>query len=145
MKFGARDYDGSIGRWLSKDPIRFEGGDTNFYGYVLQDPINYFDPDGLYRICERALEMTGGEAAYNANSSISHSYIKYRDGSTSSFGPKGKIDESGKNASCGGDTGSDDQETKMKNWANKNFSKNYRLMQYNCKDFTIDVIKAGHK
>lgn len=48
-RFGARDYDASIGRWLSKDPILFAGGDTNLYGYVLQDPINYIDTDGLSR------------------------------------------------------------------------------------------------
>lgn len=46
-RFGARDYDAEIGRWTSKDPIRFEGGDTNLYGYVLQDPINFVDPSGL--------------------------------------------------------------------------------------------------
>ena len=45
-RFGARDYDASIGRWLSKDPILFAGGDTNLYGYVMQDPINYIDPTG---------------------------------------------------------------------------------------------------
>ena len=46
VKFGARDYDGRFGRWLTKDPIRFDGGDTNLYGYVLQDPINFVDPEG---------------------------------------------------------------------------------------------------
>src|SRR5690606_8633872 len=45
-RFGARDYDASIGRWLSKDPILFGGGDTNLYGYVMQDPINWIDPSG---------------------------------------------------------------------------------------------------
>ena len=45
-RFGARDYDASIGRWLSKDPILFNGGDTNLYGYVMQDPINFIDPEG---------------------------------------------------------------------------------------------------
>lgn len=39
-------YDPSIGRWLSKDPILFNGGDTNLYGYVLQDPVNLVDFDG---------------------------------------------------------------------------------------------------
>jgi RHS repeat-associated protein len=47
-RFGARDYDASVGRWLSKDPILFGGGDTNLYGYVLQDPINLIDPSGLF-------------------------------------------------------------------------------------------------
>lgn len=46
VKFGARDYDPNTGRWLSKDPIRFDGGDTNLYGYVLQDPVNGIDPKG---------------------------------------------------------------------------------------------------
>jgi RHS repeat-associated protein len=46
VRFGARDYDPLVGRWLSKDPIRFDGGDTNLYGYVLQDPINLIDPNG---------------------------------------------------------------------------------------------------
>jgi RHS repeat-associated protein len=48
-RFGARDYDAQTGRWLSKDPIRFAGGDTNLYGYVLNDPINWIDPVGLSR------------------------------------------------------------------------------------------------
>ena len=46
-RFGARDYDASIGRWTSKDPIRFRGGDTNLYAYVLGDPVNWIDPFGL--------------------------------------------------------------------------------------------------
>lgn len=46
VKFGARDYDPRFGRWLAKDPIRFDGEDTNLYGYVLQDPVNFVDPDG---------------------------------------------------------------------------------------------------
>lgn len=47
VRFGVRDYDPEVGRWTSKDPIRFNGGDTNLYGYVLQDPINGIDPSGL--------------------------------------------------------------------------------------------------
>jgi RHS repeat-associated protein len=45
--FGAREYDPSTGRWLSKDPILFYGGDTNLYGYVVKDPVNHIDPSGL--------------------------------------------------------------------------------------------------
>jgi RHS repeat-associated protein len=45
--FGSRDYDASVGRWLTKDPILFGGGDSNLYGYVLSDPINWIDPSGL--------------------------------------------------------------------------------------------------
>ncbi len=39
VRFGARDYDPKVGRWTSKDPILFAGGDTNLYGYVLGDPV----------------------------------------------------------------------------------------------------------
>jgi RHS repeat-associated protein len=46
IRFGARDYDPIAGRWALKDPIRFEGNDVNFYGYALNDPINYIDPNG---------------------------------------------------------------------------------------------------
>ena len=46
-RFGARDYDAHIGRWTAKDPIRFDGGDTNIYGYVLNDAINWIDPTGM--------------------------------------------------------------------------------------------------
>ncbi|MCC7406348.1 MAG: RHS repeat-associated core domain-containing protein, partial [Bdellovibrionales bacterium] len=47
VRFGARDYDPEVGRWTSKDPILFAGGDTNLYGYVANDPINLIDPSGL--------------------------------------------------------------------------------------------------
>ncbi len=45
-RFGARDYVQKIGRWTTKDPILFDGFDTNLYGYVLGDPVNAFDLDG---------------------------------------------------------------------------------------------------
>ncbi|MHB1571984.1 MAG: RHS repeat-associated core domain-containing protein, partial [Solirubrobacteraceae bacterium] len=48
VHFGARDYDPAIGRWTTRDPLGFAGGDTNLYGYVLQDPINLEDGLGLY-------------------------------------------------------------------------------------------------
>jgi len=48
-RFGARDYDAQLGRWLTKDPIQFNGGDSNLYGYVLGDPVNFIDADGLRR------------------------------------------------------------------------------------------------
>jgi RHS repeat-associated protein len=46
-RFGARDYDAMNGRWTANDPILFSGGDTNLYGYVLNDPVNSVDLWGL--------------------------------------------------------------------------------------------------
>jgi len=46
VRFGARDYDPETGRWTAKDPLLFEGGDTNLYAYALGDPINNADPTG---------------------------------------------------------------------------------------------------
>ncbi len=46
MYYRARWYDPSQGRFLSEDPLGFQGGDTNFYSYVANNPINAVDPSG---------------------------------------------------------------------------------------------------
>ncbi len=43
--YRARYYDAGIGRFISADPIQFDGG-VNFYNYVDGNPINYRDPSG---------------------------------------------------------------------------------------------------
>lgn len=40
VRFGKRDYDAETGRWTSKDPIRFDGHDTNLYRYGRNDPFS---------------------------------------------------------------------------------------------------------
>jgi RHS repeat-associated protein len=47
LRFGARDYDPTTGRWTAKDPVGFNGGDLNVYIYVGGDPVNFIDPSGL--------------------------------------------------------------------------------------------------
>jgi RHS repeat-associated protein len=44
--YRARYYDPKIGRFISEDPIDFEGG-VNFYSYVENNPVNLVDPEGL--------------------------------------------------------------------------------------------------
>jgi RHS repeat-associated protein len=46
VRFGARDYDPQIGRWLSRDPKRFDATGANLFGYTMDDPINHVDPLG---------------------------------------------------------------------------------------------------
>jgi RHS repeat-associated protein len=58
VRFGYRDYDPDVGRWTAKDPIGFAGGDTDLYGYVLNDPVNLIDPWGLKAYI--TLTMSGG-------------------------------------------------------------------------------------
>ncbi|HET6387585.1 MAG TPA: RHS repeat-associated core domain-containing protein, partial [Armatimonadota bacterium] len=44
----ARYYAPSLGRFVSADPTGFNGG-INLYAYCGDDPINYFDPLGLWQ------------------------------------------------------------------------------------------------
>lgn len=44
--YRTRYYDSSVGRFITRDPIRFNGGDANLYRYVFNDPVNLTDPSG---------------------------------------------------------------------------------------------------
>ncbi|MGH7260610.1 MAG: RHS repeat-associated core domain-containing protein [Nitrospiraceae bacterium] len=53
--YRARYYDPTIGRYISEDPIGFNGG-IDFYAYVLNNPINRSDQFGLApKICCRGV------------------------------------------------------------------------------------------
>ncbi len=45
VRFGARDYDPSVGRWTAKDPTGFIGG-VNLYTYAWNRPTGFPDADG---------------------------------------------------------------------------------------------------
>jgi RHS repeat-associated protein len=45
--FRHRDLSPGLGRWLSQDPIGFEGSPWNLYEYVEGNPIKGLDPRGL--------------------------------------------------------------------------------------------------
>ncbi|MDP1978680.1 RHS repeat domain-containing protein [Undibacterium sp.] len=45
-RFGKRDYDCRLGRWLTPDPAGFTDG-PNLYAYVHNCPMTLFDPWGL--------------------------------------------------------------------------------------------------
>ena len=45
MYYRARWYDSASGRFISEDPIGFDGG-INLYAYVQNDPVRMTDPQG---------------------------------------------------------------------------------------------------
>ncbi|OGP66413.1 MAG: hypothetical protein A2W27_02855 [Deltaproteobacteria bacterium RBG_16_44_11] len=45
--YRARYYDAKTGRFITRDPIGFDGGDVNLYVYVGNNAVNYTDPTGL--------------------------------------------------------------------------------------------------
>jgi RHS repeat-associated protein len=49
--YRARYYEPISGRFINEDPIGFAGGDTNFYAYVRNNPVNMVDPLGLTLKC----------------------------------------------------------------------------------------------
>ena len=108
VHFRARDYDPSIGRWTSKDPILFAGGDTELYGYVLNDPQDMIDPSGHEGcVCkakdapkkEDNLEEQTKKAAENVTKSSSENAPKKQ---SDAFTPP---KSSGPSKSDGGDSG----------------------------------------
>ncbi len=53
--YRARYYDQNVGRFISEDPIGFDGG-INYYSYARNNPTNYTDPSGEnIASCLRAL------------------------------------------------------------------------------------------
>jgi RHS repeat-associated protein len=69
--YRARYYDPKVGRFVTKDPISFAGGDVNLYGYVLNDPVVWIDPWGLDRV------YTGYATYYNLPGSKTASGAKF--------------------------------------------------------------------
>jgi RHS repeat-associated protein len=71
VRFGFRDYDPDTGRWTAKDPIFFTGGDTDLYGYCLNNPINWIDPEGLVNWGKVAFgTLSGVKAVFTAGVGI---------------------------------------------------------------------------
>jgi RHS repeat-associated protein len=76
--YRARYYDGETGRFISVDPISFDSGTYNLYGYVDNNPISNIDPTGLEtRIYIHVGGTWYGHAAIDVNGTV-YTYGRYR-------------------------------------------------------------------
>lgn len=146
IRFGARDYDPTIGRWTSKDPIGFGGGDTNLYNYVANNPINDTDMSGLASDCTRPLNFLPGQAGY-----VSHEFVCYtgKDGKVKcgGLGPTGnplsspgQIEPDQPNGTCK-DAGKGCMDDCVANQLQNNVPQ-YRLVGSNCHDYAQTVMNT---
>jgi RHS repeat-associated protein len=91
VRFGWRDYDPFTGRWTAPDPIGDRGGDPDWYGYCLDDPVNGIDPLGLFRFGKKGLWIlpgigTDGSTADKGNYELKHEHGFYEDGTGDNVG-----------------------------------------------------------
>ena len=52
-----RDYDPVVGRYVESDPAGLDADSYSTYSYVAGDPIDYDDPEGLYRVKNSQVPM----------------------------------------------------------------------------------------
>src|SRR4030095_3316370 len=57
--YRARYYHPGLQRFISEDPLGFEGGDPNLYAYVANNPVRYVDPLGLDKQAKTRWECGG--------------------------------------------------------------------------------------
>ncbi|XXJ21328.1 RHS repeat domain-containing protein [Desulfovibrio caledoniensis] len=93
VRFGWRDYDVRTGRWTAPDPIGEKGGDPDWYGYCLDDPVNGVDPLGVFRFGKRGLGslpllglFSDNPLDDKMNTEIAHEHGFYEDGSGDNIG-----------------------------------------------------------
>lgn len=64
--YRARYYSPLLGRFVSEDPLGFNGGNTNVYGYVANSPTDFVDPSGQCPTCITAAIGAGLGAGIGA-------------------------------------------------------------------------------
>lgn len=89
--FGARIYDGRIGRWLSVDPLQSVIPGISPYAFCYDSPLQFVDPDGklgikvVLQLNEKTGKYTVLSITYDASLKLNvatetknHSLVEYR-------------------------------------------------------------------
>jgi RHS repeat-associated protein len=155
IRFGFRDYDPDTGRWTAKDPIGFAGGDTDLYGYCLNNPINLTDPNGLAWRQIRPLNRPG--LRNTTTGPFHHDRFLYDDGSDSGYyddstvRPDDATNLSGKYENVGEYLNDDilrQAEQNVKWIWDRNMNpdaKEYDLATHNCQDYADAVMREYYR
>lgn len=64
VRFGMRDFEPASVHWTARDPILFDGKQSNIYAYSTNDPVNYRDLSGLLCVGASAYDIVGGGAEF---------------------------------------------------------------------------------
>ena len=157
-----RYYDPEAGRYTQTDPIGFEGGDVNLYGYVGGKSVNFIDPLGLAYFSYRPLGgaigllgVIGGHTDDIDNTVIGHEQLFFEDGNPISnigFFADGTIQEESDVSKYkqSHDSGWNDciMREAVKSVANR---KKYKLLwehktgyKYNCQDWA-DTVRREYR
>ena len=150
-----RVYASEFGRWLSRDPSGELGG-INLYGYVLNDPVNAYDPDGLdvvYLFDGDAATGYGHAAVLVGNDENGWHYfskdgrddkksvnVHRRYGSIREFGASS---ESNRYQEAFRRSTGEEIDRRMIAFGESNFNSEYGLFTNNCGDLVNDILQSG--